>query len=489
MTEETDDPAARLALALMRELDGKLNRAGLESLGIDLQANKVLYGMGAFPVIRLGLSDPAVLRDTIHRVMNNAGLPAPEQNYQGLAYWRISGEPSSKAPVAFYAAVLDDHLALGLFPPAAESELLPAFLGVERPAETDVAARLARLNHDHGYTPYSSGILDLHRLADQFLDPQSTLARVIAQSGHDEMENWSAQCVAEIHQIIDNAPLMTVGTKAFDEHTIAIQYRVENPETLAGQLAALVSKIPAVEENSTRIMEFAFGMRVGAVRDFLREKAAAVVAAPYQCERLQQLNDWAAQVLARLDQPVPPFVNNFLGIRASLDQIEFDLQTLPTKARGLLALHVESPEMFVGMAQMLLPDLSKLNLARGEPPARIPDSVLPIPGMVAYAAMSRDAIGLSVGEGEQDALTAYIERKPGPEGVFFSASYDAAAYARYSRKMADEAMAGMPEEHHDDLVHFAQKTQDMLTAILDRNDVSMRFGPDGLVADSQMTFK
>ena len=60
--ENGNDPGTRLAHALLLELDGNLNRSGLESMGFDLQAAKVVYGIGAFPVIRLGLSDSAALR-------------------------------------------------------------------------------------------------------------------------------------------------------------------------------------------------------------------------------------------------------------------------------------------------------------------------------------------------------------------------------------------------------------------------------------------
>ena len=42
----------------------------------------------------------------------------------------------------------------------------------------------------------------------------------------------------------------------------------------------LVSKIPVADEISDRILEFAFGMRFGPVRDFLREKVTAIVDDP-----------------------------------------------------------------------------------------------------------------------------------------------------------------------------------------------------------------
>jgi hypothetical protein len=105
-------------------------------------------------------------------------------------------------------------------------------------------------------------------------------------------------------------------------------------------------------------------MRFGAVRDFLREKAAAIMEAPYQCEHLQDINQSATEAFTQLNQPVPPFVNNFRGLRLSLNEIMMT-DSIPENARGMAAVHVDQPEMFVGMAQMFLPDLAGLSLVPG----------------------------------------------------------------------------------------------------------------------------
>ena len=90
--QQHDDASIKLMHAVLVELDGKLNRPGLESLGFDLQSHKVVYGMGAFPVVRLGLSDAGALRGTIQRILDNAGISAPEKTYQSVSYWRLGEE-------------------------------------------------------------------------------------------------------------------------------------------------------------------------------------------------------------------------------------------------------------------------------------------------------------------------------------------------------------------------------------------------------------
>jgi len=492
---QQDNPDARLAHALLMEFDGKLSRQGLESMGFDLRSKRVLYGMGAFPVIRLSLSNAQALRDMVLRVMDNAHITSPERTFQGVSYWRLSDDGTSGVSAGLYISIFDDHLALALFPTMAEAELLPAFLGLELPTGNNAQARLETLNQEHGYTGYGSGILDVQKFADQLLSPETPAGRAMAATGELDPATISPACVAEIHEIIAHTPRMTVGVKELTKNSFAAQYRLETPETLAGQLMGLVSKIPAADKLSGRILELSFGMRFGPVRDFLLEKASAIVNDPYQCEHLTHLNDSAAESLAQLNQPMPPFLNNFEGVRVSLSELKPIQDAMPEDTRGQLAVHVEQPQMFIGMAQMFLPDLSSLTIKPGEPPVRLPENLVPVPGLVAFAAMSDDAIGLALGEGEENGLIDFLDRKAGPEGMFLSASYDMAAYLEYSEKLG----AYQPDfddtdgEDHASHAEAARELQEAMSIALkkmaDRSDSSMSFTPGGLVIDSRTTFK
>lgn len=498
-TQAADDPDERLALALLRELDGKLSREGLDSLGLDVRSHKVAYGLGAFPVFRMGLSDSVALRATIERVLAKAGITAPEQEFQGVAYWRAGPDTDDEAPVGLYLAILGDHLAIGVLPVTLESEVLPQFLGLERPADSDARSRLAALNRTQGYTPHGSVIFDLRLLADQFLQADSLTARVMAASGAYDPASITPECVAEVHGIIGNVPRITGGTTELSTTAIAYQYRFETPATLAGQLIGLATRVPAADAVSTRVLDLAFGMRFGALRDFLSEKANAIAQNPYRCEHLQSLNESAEKTLAQLNQPMPPFVNNFQGLRVSLDEITADPNGLPAGARGHLAVHVQQPEMFLGMAQMFLPDLASLGLKAGAPPARLPESLLPMPGVVAFAVMTGDAIGLSLGAGEEDGLQAYLDREAGPEGMFLSVSYDSAAYLEYTDRLSDRysgAMDGAGDygewAEHDRggaALAIGSAARDAFQDMADRSLTTFSFDPGGLVIDGRMTFK
>jgi hypothetical protein len=493
--QQHHDMGVQLMHAVLMELDGKLNRQGLESMGFDLQSHKVVYGMGAFPVVRIGLSDATALRETILRILGNAGINPSELNHQGVPYWRLGEETDQQEPVGLYVAILDDHLAMSLFPYTAEAELLPAFLGLELPKESNAAARLAELNSKHGYTAFGSGILELDKLLDEFITPGTVLARTLAANGEFDAESMTPECTTEIRSIVNNTPRMTMGVTELTAAAVGIQYRIETPAVLAQQLAGLVAEIPAVDPLSDRVLEFSFGMRFGAARDFLRKKVAAIMEQPYQCEHLQEINQGATEAFAQLNQPIPPFVNNFLGLRLSLSEIMMT-DSIPENARGMAAVHVDQPEMFVGMAKMFLPDLSELSLVPGEPPVQLPASMIPVPGVIAFAAISEDAIGLSLGEGEEGSLLGYLNEKPGPSGTFLSTSYDMAAYLDYTQKIGgqiqDSDTEGVDPDHaahYQSFKHVSEAAQDAFKAFANRSQATLRFTPEGFVADSRMTFK
>jgi hypothetical protein len=125
---EAVDQASRLGLAVLQELDGKLNRAGLESLGLDLQGQHVFYGVGIFPTARVELGDAQALKATVQRVLDTAGITAPQKEFQGLQYWQVSAEPGPDEPAVSPAAP-DAELPGGDMPDEAAGDQEPADQG------------------------------------------------------------------------------------------------------------------------------------------------------------------------------------------------------------------------------------------------------------------------------------------------------------------------------------------------------------------------
>lgn len=497
---EALDATSRLGLAVVQELDGKLNRPGLESLGLDLQGQQVFYGMGVFPTARVELGDAQALKATVQRVLDSAGIAAPQKELQGISYWQISAESDSdedKPPVSVYVAILDDHIALSIFPDSVQGELLPQLLGLEKPGTSDAESRLKAVQSKYGFTPYFAAVADLSMFADELLNPQALFARSAGEWYATELASLGDQCKTELREIIGHTPRLVMGSTEFTSEAIGMQYVVEAQPEEALQLIGLLAEVPMNTAGSTRLLEFAFGMKVGAVTDYLLAKATAITQSPYQCERLQDLNEQATAAVAKLSEPLPPFINNFRGLRLSLSQLSMS-QPIPDSLAGLLAVHVDQPELFVGMAQMFLPDLSTLKLVKDEPPVQLPQSMVPIADTVAFAALTDSAIGVSIGADQESGLVSFLEQAAATDGTFLSVSYDSAAYLDFTSKLADgmDESVDQPGETTDPVAGQAGSVRDVSEAMrqayanaVDRSQVNARFTKQGLLIDSQMTFK
>jgi hypothetical protein len=481
--EYEGDLQARFAKAVLDELGGELSAESLSRLGINLHAQQAVYAMGVFPVMRFELGDAQALRDAIARIADKMGYEMPEKTLDGTPYWSIT---EAGQPVGAYIAILDGQLAFSVFPLSAEDTMLPALLGHEMPAESLADSNaLAVMNSRKGYTAYGSGYVDIQRLADELLDPASaTNVHLAAYMDHDPA-TLSPACSSEFRSLAAKAPRMTLGTTSFGADEISMRYELEMESPLANALVDLVPPIPAAEDGDN-LLSVSLAMKVGKLRSFMLEKANAIVAAPYQCEHLQGLNREAEELAAQLNIPMPPMVNNLLGLRLRLDDVDPDGDY--QKSKGLLALHVDQPEMFTGMATMMVPGLDELDLAGQSDPVRIPQEVLRIDDVVVHALTGDQAIGLSFGEGYAANLAGFLDAESDQEGVFLSASYDMARQLELQGVITRNLATDL-DHHGAGHGDFSEAFKASYAAMLDRSRTEMKFTPSGLTIDSRVSFK
>jgi len=474
---------ARLAMAFLDELGGNLSTESLEKLGISLQAHHAIYATGLFPVARLGLNDAQALRDAITRIEATMGYELPEMDLNGTAYWRVTED---EMPVAVYFAILDQQLAVSVFPVSAEDNLLAAFLGQEMPAESMASSNaLGIMNSKKGYTNYGSGILDVQKMADEILNSDSNTRRFLGPQLNTQIDSLDPVCVAEIKSIIAKAPRMTAGSTRLTANEVAMRYDLEIENSLAAGLASLVSDTPAASTGDY-LLSASLAVKVGKLRTFILEKATALVTTPYQCANMQQLNAQAEQLMTQLNIPMPPMINNLMGIRVRAD--DFDPAGEITQSNGLLALHVDKPEMFVGMATMTVPGFENLDLANQTEPVRIPPEILHMEGIDVFALMSDNAIGASLGEKNVKDLEGFLHAKPQDNGTFLSISHDMSKQLELQAAMSEQFQIDTddnPSAVHD----YSEAMKAAYKDILGHSRVEMRLTTDGLHVDSSMTFK
>jgi len=491
-----DDASFKLGNAILDELNGEVSEENFARLGLSLQAHRVMYGMGMFPVMRVELSDADALRAAVERIEAKMGVSMPQSELNGKPYWMITDEDAKGG--AIYIAILDNQLAVSAFPISAEADLLTAFLGESMPAKSIASSNaLGIMNQGKGYTNYGSGYADLQMIADQVLDTNSFTRSHIANSTDIETSSFDAVCIAEFKSIVAKAPRMTVGMTTLKDDEMVLRYDLEVENKLAAGLAALVSNTPVAEEGD-HLFSASLAIQVGKLRNFLIEKAKEVVASPYQCDELQNLNEGAMKLVAWLNIPMPPMINNLMGFRLKVDDID------PTKdysdASGLLALYVDKPEMFVGMASMILPGFEELDLANQKQPVKIPSSLTRVEGVNVYALMSDNAIGAVIGEQDPADLPPFLKAKPQNSGTVFSLSVDMAKQAKIEEAMPDQwnqddfdmgdmGDMGDMDEEASKVIEFSNAMKTSYANMLGRSRLDVNLNKDGMSIENRMTFK
>ncbi|MDX2417867.1 MAG: hypothetical protein QNK19_10445 [Xanthomonadales bacterium] len=481
--EFQDNQVAQLGMAVLDELGGSLSKENLEKLGISLQSHHAVYGTGVFPVIRLSLGDEQKLREAIARIEVKMGYQLPVKTLNGTSYWRVS---ENEMPVAVYIAILDQQLAFSVFPVNSEDRLLAAFLGQEMPADSMASSNaLGTMNTKKGYSTYGSGFVDIQKLTDEIMNPDSETRSLMGAEANSHLDSLDAVCVAEIKSMIARTPRMTVGTTRLTNSEVAMRYDLEIESLLASGLAALVSNAPPAGK-ADYLLSASLAIRVGKLRSFVLEKATAIFESPYQCASLQNLNAQAGQLMTQLNTPMPPMVNNLMGIRARLDDFDPDREIIQNS--GLLALHVDKPEMFVGMASMMVPGFENLDLANQTEPVRIPADVLHMEGIDVFALMSDGAIGASIGEQHVKDLGGFLNEKPQDNGTFLSISHDMGKQMEIQAALADQFQVDAGDEYGA-VNEYAEAVKKAYTDILGQSHVEMRLTADGLHIDTSLNFK
>jgi len=477
------DQAARLAAAVLDELGGSLSEESLNKLGISLKSHFVFYANGVFPVIRVGLSDAQELRNAIARIETKMGFQLPVRELDGATYWRIA---ESDTPVGIYIAINDDQLAMSVFPVRAEDSLLPAFLGQQMPAQSLASNNaLGVMNQAKGYAGYGSGYLDIQKFADEILDPGSYSRGLLGPEANAELDSLDAVCIDEVKSIIAKTPRMTAGITRLTANEMAMRYDLEIENSLAGSLAALVADVPAAATGDY-LLSASLGIKVGKLREFMLEKATALAASPYQCEKLQGVNDEAAELARQLNIPMPPMVNNLLGARVMLN--DYDPSRSLTDGQGLLAVYVDKPEMFVGMASMMVPGFESLDLANQKEPVRIPPEMMHLEGVDVFALMGKNAIGISVGEQHLKELVPFMDAAPPGDGTLLSVSNNLAKQTKMQAALNDRFDID-DDAAYTPMHDFSEAMQKVYTDMLEQSRVDVRLQPDGLHIDTSVTFK
>lgn len=410
--ERDDEVEAAEALALLRalqaELEGKDMAGMLDLLGMDMQARMALYGIGAVPVLRMQLANPARPAELVGRLQAQSGITVATARVDELDYWLFG---PAELPLTGVAAVVGNHLVVSLAPRAAEPELLRTVFGLQRPdASLRDAATLAELNARFKYTEYGSGYIDTARMLALFTAASDdTEAAYLAALGIDK-PSVDPVCASEYAALAAAWPRMSIGYTRFEAKGMDMRAVIEARSDLATDLMSLRAPSPGLAAAQGALLNFAMALKVDALPALASKYADRVSAEPWQCDDLQDLNSSFAELRTQLSGPAVYSVAPVLdSVHVIINQFAYSFgQEEPPVVSGKLLLGSPNPATLVAMAANFDERLRTLGLAPGSGVVALPEQPLMPLEAPMFAAMGDDALGIAIGAGEEVTLESAL---------------------------------------------------------------------------------
>lgn len=477
-----DDAARQSWQALVAEFTGLMTPEGLESAGIDRDSTGAVYGQGLWPVLRVSLSDAALMEGTLARLEEKTGNKMPTGTVDGHSYRMAAIEDQATIVIA----VLDGYLVASLVPAEPPEALLKSVLGLELPARNiGESGTLAQLADKYGYTSYGLGFLDFVRVTDMFLDGQTGLPEAFLGEAGIDASDIPAVCREEARALAAVMPRVVTGYTEITAERMVSNSVVELRSDIAAGLATIPAPVPGLGQKR-RSGAFTFGMSLNpqAAREFYAARLDALEADPYECEWFADLQDSVARGRAALNQPLPPVVYSFRGFLAVVESIsgmDIEAGQPPTDVDMRLLVATDNAEALVAMGAMFSPEIAALELKPDSKPVRLP--VPPVAAQVetAWVAMSDTALALSVGEGGEAQLPDMLAAPPAEPPPFMSVDMDAGAYYGFIADVTMQAEAGDDgEERSPELQAAFSRTMKSLEAAIDRILFDVHFSERGI---------
>ena len=478
ISEAVGDDAPMLA-ALFEELSSVEDRESLEALGLHSNGYWAAHMVSVYPVLHVELSDPAAFQAMLNRVEADSETSLPRRS---IADQEIIWIEEDGLGVALHH---DDRFAtLALLPD--DEALLRRVANIEAPGQSFDPGQLASFNQAQGFVQHGSGFLDLQGLFNRLMDTgndQAAPAREMLEMS-DLAEDPA--CVEEMTALMTVFPRISGGLTALDGTAIDMQMVIETEGGMAGRMSEIAQTPVGLTRGKPRTISGGIAFDPVAARDFARELVGGWVQSPPECiafsEVANNANDWQSM----LNRPIPPVVTNIRGFRVNIDHLLMGQSGQVEDAAGTVALFVKNPQMLLGMAQMFSPELAGMGLEQNGEPKPLPAGLIPnMPDLGAFVALSDEAIGLSVGEGQQDTLPEVLSSNE-PDGAIVAYAINFEGYSQLMSAMMSQLgeMEGMPTDELPPPDFMAP-----LAEIYDTSRFAIRLTEQGIVVESELTLK
>jgi len=485
-TEEGSAEEAEQFRGLMEGVLGLMSLDGIRGAGVERESAFAFYGNGLMPVLRLELSDSDLFDAAVTRIEEKAGKALLIGEAKGTSYKYANAEK-----INVIIATLDDQAVITVVPESYDEAQVAVALGAKKPRKSLKKSKALRaIGEDYGFSGYMTGFIDVVRLSGIFAGRGTSQDDEFFAAIEDTPPELSEVCTAEMMEMAGIAPRIVFGYSDISLQQLGGAMVVELREDIAAGLATIPAAVPGLGSDPGGLMSLGFGLNPMAIREFYEARLDAMEAEPYECEKFADLQAGVAKGREALNQPIPPVVYGFRGFVANIADIQgldMSSSTPPESIDASILVAIENAESLVMMAAMMDPQIAALNLVPDGKPVKLVLTQLAEFAGDAFAALSTDALSISLGEGAEANSADMLVADSSDPAPFMSMNMDSARY--YS--MIGEAM--LQEREGDDAEKMPKAIRDAMRDVMilsgslyERMSVEIQFTARGVEINSTM---
>jgi hypothetical protein len=377
---KTGEAGARAAAAMEQEFE-TIETKGLEALGLSTSARLAIYGMGAYPVMRVEISNGDRVYELVQRVSARLGHGLmPPRGRAGRRYWIFD------LPMGALFVSLAPREMVAAFAPRAQIDANLAILLGERPAPNHLTtAQFRELAARDGFTGLGVGFVDVVRVGALIADAAG------APPG----------CRDAVVALARRSPRVAFGYDELTVQHMAFGMVVEIAPDLLAELRKLAGSLVGFERLIGRRPAMAFAVAAN-IAQGVAVLSRAAGAAHELGERCQApgLVDSANKLAEAIHRPLPPFVAGVHGAYVVVDDLKLGANG-PESIEGFATVQIDRADEVVKMATSQLPGLTIAADGKAQP---LP-ALIPFPG---HVAASTGAIAVALGPTSATTVPALL---------------------------------------------------------------------------------
>lgn len=489
--EDLDEEQLEAVFGIVNEVSTLFSIEGLREAGFERDSQLAFFGHGLLPVLRLEISDPARFDAKIDAIEEAAGQEMQTAELAGNRYRYVDLDEAR-----FVIAVIDGSAVTTLMPAVLDEGQARQLLGIDLPEENiGSAGTLADIASTYDYTDHYAGFIDMVRIAGTFLDDPGAIDAALLGAAEFDPDSIEPVCRDEIRQLAGIVPRAVVGYREVSTDALDTSVVVEVRQDLAKSMLGLAARVPGLGIDPGGVASFGMSFNLAALREFYAARLEAIEADPWECEYFADLQAGVEQGRQLLEQPVPPVVYGLRGFNLLVHEIsDLDLASgrPPEDIEASVVLATDDAETLVAGASMFSPELAAMSLEPNGKPAKLDMPQLTAFVENAWVAMSGDSLAVSVGRQAERRVAEVLEAAGTEPPPIMAGSLDARRY--YEAMAEDMTMFEPPADDEAAELSPAAKaalsdSMRVLAELYDRQTMEVTLTEKGVEVETRITFQ